>query len=323
VLAYVLLGGVSMKSALANWRPKVHSRRSKEVSPIHRVDEESQLGQFIPLHYHGQMLMNEQRMVPFEEAISRLVPVNANVVELGGGTGVLSFFASKRARKVTLVEKLPHVAAAARRLLHANGVADKVCVVEADARMYVPDEPADVVICEMLHVGLLREKQIEVLQHFKAQHEAKFGLRVPLILPEAAILAVQPVFQPYDFHGFCATVPLFFDAFALSNTVEMGPPALYSTIEFVADLPESFTFEQPTLIDRTGTVNALRFVTKVPVGIFADELRSADWYMPYMSLPLATPIEVEAGTEIKLSFQYDAGGSIESLQSSIQVTRCE
>lgn len=311
-----------MNSALANWRPKNQSRRNIDVAPIHTVDEEAQLGQFIPLHYHGQMLMNEQRMVPFLQAIEGLVPINANVVELGGGTGVLSFFASKRARKVTLVERLPHVAAAARRLLHANGVSDKVTVIEADARMYVPDEPADTVICEMLHVGLLREKQIEVLQHFKGQHQAKFGLKIPLILPEAAILAVQPIFQPYDFHGFHATVPLFFDAFALSNTVEMGPPFLYSTIDFAADLPESFAVDERLIVDRTGTVNALRFVTKVPVGIFADELRSVDWYMPYMSLPLVTPVEVEAGSDIKVSFQYDAGASIESLQSSIQVTKC-
>jgi type I protein arginine methyltransferase len=173
----------------------------------------------------------------------------------------------------------------------------------------------------MLHVGLLRENQIEVLQHFKAQHEAKFGLKIPLVLPEAAILAVQPIFQPYDFHGYFAPVPLFFEAGAMTNTVEMGPPLLYSTLEFAANLPDSFAVDHPLLIDRTGSVNALRFVTKVPVGIFADELRSVDWYMPYMSLPLSTPVDVEAGCEIALSFQYDAGGSIESLQSSIQISR--
>ena len=309
----------TMKSAVANWRPKVHSRRSKEISPIHRVDEESQLGQFIPLHYHGQMLANEQRMVPFLEAIEGLIPADANVVELGGGTGVLSFFASRRARKVTLVEKLPHVAAAARHLLHANGVSEKVTVIEADARMYVPDEPADVVICEMLHVALVREKQIEVLQHFKAQHEAKFGLQIPLIIPEASILAVQPVFQPYDFHGYFAAVPLFFEAGAQSPTVEMGPPLVYCTVDYAQILPESFALNHKLSIDRSGTVNALRFITKVPVGIFAAELRSVDWYMPYMSLPLAAPLEVEAGSELLVSFQYDAGASIESLQSSIQV----
>jgi len=310
-----------MKSAVANWRPKVHTRRSKDIAPIHKVNEEAQLGQFIPLHYHGQMLANEQRMLPFQQAIERLVPVNANVVELGGGTGVLSYFASKRARKVTMVEKLPHVAAAARHLLHANGVSDKVTVVEADARMYVPDEPADVVICEMLHVALVREKQIETLQHFKAQHEARFGLRIPLIIPEASLLAVQAIFQPYDFHGYYAPVPLFFEAGAMSPTVEMGPPLVYSTIDYIQDLPESFGVDHVLNIDHAGVVNALRFITKVPVGIFPDELLSVDWYMPYMSLPLASALEVEAGSEVRVTFQYDAGASIESLQSSIQVTK--
>ena len=124
----------------------------------------------------------------------------------------MSFLAAKHARKVTLVERLPHVAATARRLLAANGVSDNVTVVEADARRFVPDEPADVVICEMLHVALVREKQIEVLTAFKQQHLAKFGRGVPRFIPEASILAVQPIFQPYDFHGYYAPVPFFFEA---------------------------------------------------------------------------------------------------------------
>jgi protein arginine N-methyltransferase 1 len=310
-----------MKPALADARSKLNPAAAPKVAPLHRVDDDAHLGQYIPLHYHGQMLANEQRMAPFHEAIDKLVPLGAHVVELGGGTGVMSFLASKRARRVTMVERLPHVAATARRLLVANGVADKVNVVEGDARYFVPDEPADVVICEMLHVALVREKQIEVLKAFKAQHEAKFGLRVPRIIPEASILAVQPIYQPYDFHGYYAPVPFFFEAGIPGvNTVEMGQPKVYSVIDYIQDLPESFSVEERLVADRAGTINALRFITKNPIGIFPSEQRSADWYMPYMSLALPSPIPVAAGDAILVRFQYDAGASVESLQASIHAS---
>jgi type I protein arginine methyltransferase len=310
-----------MKQTAADLRPQKHARRSSEVAALHRQDDDAQLGQYIPLHYHGQMLADDRRMAPFHEAIDKLVPLGSHVVELGGGTGVMSFFASKRARKVTTVERLPHVAAAARRLLHANGASDKVTLIEADARNFVPDEPVDVVICEMLHAALLREKQLEVLQTFKARHEARFGRPVPLIIPEATMLAVQPVFQPYDFHGYYAPVPFFFEAgVAGASTVEMGAPKIYSVIEYTKDLPDTFLVDGLLTAERSGTINALRFITKNLVGIFPLEQRSADWQMPYMSIALPQPLEVQAGEDIHVRFQYDAGASIEALQSSIQAT---
>jgi predicted RNA methylase len=267
------------------------------------------------------MLADEQRMAPFHEAIDKLVPPGSYVVELGGGTGVMSFLASHRARKVTMVERLPHVAAMARLLLARNGVADKVSVVEADARDYVPEEPVDVVICEMLHAALLREKQIEVLGRFKAQHEARFGRRVPRIIPEASLLGVQLIYQPYEFHGYYAPVPFFFEAGnGAASTIEMGPPALYSLVEYVSDLPETFPVDGVLAVDKPGTVNALRFSTRNAVGVFMDEKRTADWYMPNMSLALPHPITVDVGDRLHVRFQYDAGGSIESLQSSLQAS---
>lgn len=281
--------------------------------------EAAQLGQYIPLHYHGQMLADARRMSAFAEAIGKLVPKGAHVVDLGGGTGVLSFFAAQRARKVTCVERLPHVAEAARRLLHLNGVADVVTVVEADATRFLPDEPADVVLCEMLHAALLREKQIDVLADFKARHRARFDKTIPLIIPEATILAAQPIYQPYDFHGYHAPVPLFFEAGGLSHgTVELGPPCVYAIVEYAADIPRAFAVERRSVANTTGTLNALRFVTKNVVGIFPSEGRSTDWHMLYLSLPLSQPVDVRAGDELKLSFEYVAGGSIESLVASMR-----
>lgn len=286
------------------------------------VRDEQLLGQYIPLHYHGQMLADQRRVSAFREAIEKLVPLGSHVVELGGGTGVLSFFAAQRARKVSCVEQISQTAAAARRLLRENGAEDKVTVFEVDASKFVPDEPADVVLCEMLHAGLLREKQIQVLRAFKAHHRARFGVDVPLIIPEATLLALQLVSQPYDFGGYRAPLPLFFEAGSLAaNTHELALPRVYATVNYVRDDPEQFSCDQLHTVEQSGTLNALRLVTKNLVGIITSENRSTDWHMHYLVLPLATPIEVTRGEQVRVTFAYEPGASIEALVSALRVER--
>lgn len=309
-----------MKPPTANPRDVKHVLRSDELPGALGADDK-ELGQFIPLHYHGQMLADAKRMAAFEEAITKLVPLGAHVADLGGGTGVQSFFAARRARKVTCIERLPHVARTAERLLAQNGVADKVTVVQADARTYLPEEPVDVVVCEMLHAALLREKQLEVIARFRENHEERFGRRIPLIIPEATVLAAQPIYHPYDFHGYRAAVPLFEAGTAGACALAMGQPEVYAVIDYRGDLPQDFQVSGFVVAERKGIVNALRFITKNVVGIFNEENRTVDWHMHYLAVPLPQPFQVEAGDRISLHFAYDAGASIESLVASIRADR--
>ena len=53
------------------------------------------LGQFIPLHYHFQMLSDNNRMAAFSAAIKHVVKPNHRVVDLGSGTGVMSLSGDK------------------------------------------------------------------------------------------------------------------------------------------------------------------------------------------------------------------------------------
>ena len=69
----------------------------------------------------------------------------------------------------------PLLVQAARHILAMNPGGERVEVVHADAFDYLPPEPVDVVICEMLHVGMLREKQIPVIDSFKQRYLEKFG----------------------------------------------------------------------------------------------------------------------------------------------------
>jgi len=279
-------------------------------------------GQYIHLHDHFHMLRDTARMQAFKEALQKVVPQGARVLELGGGTGVLSFFAAQRAAKVWCVEKIPELVRASRHMLSLNGIGEKIHVIEGDAMEYLPPEPVDVVICEMIHVGMLREKQIQVIHSFKERYRRKFGDQLPLFVPEAAIMAVQPVFQLFNFSGFYAPTPLFYDPMMSHNeTLGMGDPWNYQMLMYNQDLPDQYRCDCAIPINVSGAVNALRFITKNVVAILVPEKRTIDWFSQYMVVPIPEPLNVKTGDQIHVRFSYQSGDPIDSLTKSISATR--
>jgi protein arginine N-methyltransferase 1 len=282
--------------------------------------DELELGQYIPLHYHFNMLDDAGRTGGFEQAIAEAVRPGARVVELGGGTGVLSFFASRAAARVWCVERNPELATAARRLLEENGVAGIVEVVEADAREFLPPEPVDVVICEMLHTGLLREKQLEVVASFKERYLARFPGPLPRFVPEAVVQAVQPLQQSYDFHGYWAPAPLFQQGTAPQpRTVELGAPEVFQSLLFEDELPAEIAWDGVLRIEAEGLLNALRLVTKNLLAIVPRERRTIDWLMHYLVVPLAEPLAVRPGDAVDVSFAYPPGGRIADFAPAVRL----
>lgn len=288
------------------------------VSNMSMLHEHFELGQFIPFVYHYNMLADSARMDAFQEAIAHAVQPGMRVVDLGGGTGVLSFFAAQRAAKVWCVERNPELVQAARHILAMNPGGERVEVVHADAFDYLPPEPVDVVICEMLHVGMLREKQIPVIESFKQRYLKKFGAPLPRFVPEAFIQAVQPVHQSFDFHGYKAPTPFFQHPFTEQpRTRELGAPASYQTCCYSDALPMECRWQSALAVERDGLLNALRFITKNVLAIVEMEQRSIDWFNQYLVVPLDKPLDVKAGQHITVSFAYCPGDPISALKPTL------
>ncbi|THC46778.1 methyltransferase domain-containing protein [Massilia sp. Mn16-1_5] len=286
-----------------------------------REIESCYLGQFIPVHYHHNMLMDQNRMNAFQGAIAHTVRPGMKVLELGGGTGVLSFFAAQQADKVYCVEFNPDLVQEARRFLAQNPNGHKVEVIHADAFDYLPPEPVDVVICEMIHVAMLREKQVAVIEAFKQRYLERFGGPLPIFMPEAVVMAVQPLQQDYSFHGYYAPIVQFQDtAVAYAGTALLAQPAVYSVLDFAEPVDSLIAWRGNFTVEQDGTLNALRFVTKNVLSIVQERGTTIDWLNHYMTLPLARPLEVVAGDVVEVSFQYRAGGSIPSLQAAIRTS---
>lgn len=285
---------------------------------------ESYLGQFIPLHYHHNMLKDANRMGAFKAAIDHAVFAGAKVLELGGGTGALSCLAASRADKVWCVEFNPDLVAESRRLLALNRDGRKVEVVHADAFEYLPPEPVDVVICEMVHTAMLREKQVEMIESFKSRYRGRYGAALPTLIPEAVVMAVQPLQQNYDFFGFHAPIIQFQRGRqAPDDTVELAPPQTYSLLDFTASTGPDIAWEGTFALERDGTVNALRFITKNVLAVVPERSATIDWFIDHLVLPLERPVACRAGDALDVSFRYRAGGPIRALERSLVATRRE
>jgi predicted RNA methylase len=248
-------------------------------------EHNQELGQFIPLHYHFQLLANRRRMQAFREAIELAVRTGMVVADLGSGTGVLSFLAARQNARMYAIDMLPELVDWSRRLLGINGVAQQVTVYQGDATDWLPPEPADVVLCEMLHSALLRERQIDVINAFRAAHRSRFG-RVPCFLPEATFLSAQPVEQQYDFEGYVAPIPLFQPAYTSATGCSADVTSLlYASVDYSRQNEPHITAELEWQVPVPVRVNALRLGTRSVLASGGPD-HGIEWANQDLLLPL-------------------------------------
>ena len=278
----------------------------------------NELGQFIPLHYHYNMLQDKVRMEGFKRAIDLTVQPDDVVIELGGGTGVLSFYAAQKAKKVYCVEYNGELVEEARRFLSLNPNGDRVEVVHGDASKFVPPEKIHVVVCEMLHVAHLREKQLNVIQAFKENYGKKYDGHIPMFIPGATIHAVQLIQQDFLFFGYNAPCILFQDPYSEQvRTTQLSTPAVYYQVMY--DLPYQTDIEWKGKIQvaADGKLNALRFITKNVLSVAQEG--SVDWHNQYLVLPLEEEMDLTAGQVVQVEFEYESGAAIQSVKPTLTI----
>ncbi|MBV8635749.1 MAG: methyltransferase type 12, partial [Burkholderiaceae bacterium] len=167
-------------------------------------------------------------------------------------------------------------------------------------------------------VAMLREKQVEMMESFKPRYLARFDGPLPKLMPTAVLMAVQPLQQDYHFEGYYAPIVQVQDFNNDPATVEMARPELYGLLDFTQTVSQDIAWEGEFVIERNGTVNALRFITKNVLAVLLESSSSIDWLNRYMAFPLATPVPVRQGDRLRVSFQYRAGGLITSLQDALR-----
>lgn len=125
--------------------------------------DKTYFGYYGQLMHQQNMLLDNIRTAAYYEAITGNKGdfEDRVVLDIGAGTGILSFFAVKAgARRVYAVEA-SEVAAQAQRLVAANQLADRIIVLRGRIEEVELPEPVDVIISEPMGVMLVHERMME------------------------------------------------------------------------------------------------------------------------------------------------------------------
>ena len=138
----------------------------------------------------ASLLSHRSRLSKFQRALQKVVRPESRVVDIGTGTGVLALIAARAgAKSVTAVDVNRESLNYARKAAEINGLSQRVSFIEAHFEDYVPEEQADIVVCEMLSSMLLIEQQVQACAH-AAKRILKPG---GIILPASASVYAVPV----------------------------------------------------------------------------------------------------------------------------------
>jgi len=147
------------------------------------------MSSFGTLAFHRMLVSDRARMEAYRAAMARVVRPGDVVLDIGAGTGVLALFACQAgAKQVFAVERTP-VAQLARQLVSANGLSDRVDVLEMDIRQVELRERVDVVVSELVSKAVLGQHLPELMT-LARERFLKEGGR---IVPEEVELLLAPV----------------------------------------------------------------------------------------------------------------------------------
>jgi len=155
------------------------------------------LTSFQILDYHNSMLSDEARLTSYLKAILQTVQAGDLVLDIGSGTGILTYFACMAgAQHVYAVEQGP-VINLARQICRENGLEERITFIKSWSHEIELPEPVDVVITETIGNAGFEEGILGWIFDARKRHLKPGGQ----IIPSRLALWIVPVEIPreYDF----------------------------------------------------------------------------------------------------------------------------
>ena len=174
----------SIRSALGSGAAKVASN-DWLMGVVYDLMNETN---FAGLSEHEEMLSDSARVDAYHRGIHRNVEPGDVVLDLGTGTGLLAFMASKAgAKKIYAVEHSDFIEVA-KEIAQHNGFTN-IEFIQANSREFTPPEPIDVVLHEQMGDELFNENMLENLLDLRSRVLRPGGR----MLPARFRLFIEPV----------------------------------------------------------------------------------------------------------------------------------
>jgi predicted RNA methylase len=276
----------------------------------------------IPLPYHHTMLSDTKRCQAFAGAIKKIVRRGDIVLDLGTGTGLQAYFAVREgAQQVYAVEADPVVAAATREYIRRNGLEQKVQLIETRAEDFLPQAQVDVVICEMLSVGLVGEQQVPVLNAIRARLRESQPGHSYRVIPGEVVHYCELVHAEFDFYGYQVRMIRLGDAYSADSSVTaLSKITRYATADFTKEVDPVVQSRVEVTATESGTINAIRVLTQAVLWFDQDQPSGEqfiDWFLNFLVVPLESEIPIEVGKSVQVHLNYPYGCTLDELRVGV------
>lgn len=266
-------------------------------------------------------LKDRKRTEGFRDAIQKAVSADDLVVELGAGSGILSFFAAAAgASHVVAVEIDSLLASALRRSAEANGFGGVVEVIEGDALTVPLPRDADVVIAEMIETALIDEMQVPALNRLHADGVITATTKV---VPREYTTYAQLVNTSFDYYGMTILAPKHLWPFYVGDT--WHPTSTSASSDSVVVVHDEFGVGPL----RSSVDEVIQFSGVPPEGANALRLHgtlllSEDIAMEATNalngdkvLPFAARVVPDCNGIVKLRLRWDRGAGMRTFQAEV------
>lgn len=273
------------------------------------------------IDYHRELLSDGKRTNAFREAISRVVRPGDVVVDVGCGSGILSFFACQAGASRVYAIDQTHAADVASMLARHFGMNDRITVLHGEAKTLELPERADVLLSETLGVLGLDEGIAGIV----ADARRRFLKPDARIIPRAVSVSLAPVELDYEYDKHVAfwgeqhygldfsPVRLFASSSVLfahirSNAYLDAPREVLSIDLLSHDAKDvagkaSFTAARDAQLHGFGAF----FTATLAEGMTISNAVVRDTSWSQALLPLEVPVPVRRGARIDVELQTDDG----------------
>lgn len=265
-------------------------------------------------------LPDQARLDAFSEALTARLCRGMRVLQLGGRDTLLALLAARLEAEVWCVEPRPLVADATRRAANEAGLGRRLHVVAADPGIFLPPEPADLLVCATPEPALLRSFLVPALRSLDGRHRRRFGRPLPEVLPGRSVLAIEPVAHCFGGRRCRVGLPECQDPeLVYPETRSLGSPEVYQRVDYAAPLPAAIRWQGDLHLARKGTFNAVRLLTRHTFARWPGAADGLSFRGRDLIVPLSTPVEVCRGQALRVSLAYRPGGPLSALCGSLFV----
>lgn len=286
------------------------------LDPVELFPEVSNLYEFPSVH--ADMVFDQRRVNAYQQAIKSKVKPGDIVVDIGAGTGLLSFLALQAgASRVYAIERSP-VIKWAKLLAEKNGFSDKIIFHNSDSRDIELPEKADVIVSELIGHLAFEEGMAETIPDARERFLKPQGALIPSFVSLHAALVCEREIYPKYIDSWGSTCGIDYSV--------MREQAVQSA--FITDISErdllskseeifSVDFTQSGLgtVDVTPTYRVLRHGIVNGIALWFDanlapntRLSSGPWTKTHWKqcfIPFAEPTKVSANENFEINIKLN------------------